>query len=105
MSRLDRTYLDRLYDENSRDRFYIDVSDRDLYDKVKEELMDTKKNRDLFLFAVAKGFSLKLKKEIEKKEDYLRSEYLSPEDFALLYSIAIHDTGKIEIIEDTETIF
>jgi len=87
------------------DRLYVDKEDIKLYKFLQnEELFNGRENKDLFIIAIAFGYNNGLRKKIERREGFVRTEYLKEEDWALIYSIAL-DIGPIEILEDDKMIF
>jgi hypothetical protein len=89
------------------DRINIDKGDRSLYQKVVDENIlqfKEKERKDQFMFAMAIGFSRKVMRPLATKEGFFRTEYLRPEDEALICATALHE-GNIEILADKERIF
>jgi hypothetical protein len=87
--------------------FNIDRGDRSLYQKVVDENVLQFKERDRkdqFIFAMAIGFANSIKHPLAVKESFFRTEYLRPEDAALIRAIALHEHG-IEILADNEKVF
>lgn len=96
-------------DEKTPLILYIDKKDRELYDRLAQEVVfkskgKEKDNRSLFIYAVIYGYKNKKNLELTEltsKETYLRVEYLKPEDWVLFQSIAI-EQGSIEILGNFE---
>ena len=87
--------------------FNIDKGDRSLYQKVADENVlqfKEKDRKDQFIFAMAVGFANRIKHPLEVKESFFRTEYLRPEDEALICATALHE-GNIEILADKEKVF
>lgn len=89
------------------DRINIDKGDRSLYQKVVDENIlqfKEKDRKDQFLFAMAIGFANRVRRPLATKEGFFRTEYLRPEDEALICATALHE-GNIEILADKEKVF
>lgn len=86
------------------DRIYVDKDDKELYEKIKEEeIFQDRENKDLFIIAMAYGFKHQVKRKLDKKEGYLRTEYLKREDWGLINSVAVND-GLIDNLNDREAV-
>lgn len=85
------------------DRLYIDKKDVNLYKEC--EIFKDKSNREQLLFAMAIGFKNSVKHPLERKEGFVRTEYLKPEDFALLNAVAMYDAKTPEILANKEEVF
>jgi hypothetical protein len=85
------------------DRLSIDKKDKVLYEKLKAEAIFNKENKDLFIMAMTYGYKNKVRTALETKEGYVRTEYLKPEDWALINSLAI-GTRSVEILSKPEDI-
>lgn len=87
------------------DRLSIEKIDKDKYEKLKDEsIFKDIDNKDLFIFAMAYGYSKNVYKSLDSKEGFVRTEYLKKEDLALINSLAI-EKGSIEIIGSPEKTF
>ena len=84
-----------------RDRIYIDPADRQIYQKIKQELyfLEDKENKDLFMFALSYGYKYGSDKSLERREGFIRTEYLNEEDWTLLRALTISKFG-LEKLED-----
>jgi len=87
------------------DRLYIDKKDKDLYDKIKDDLFKEIQNKDQFLVAMAYGYKYDAKIPLDSKEGYVRTEYLSPEDKALMDAIALSVEDSVDILANKELVF
>lgn len=88
------------------DRIHIDKKDRELYEVLKsEEIFKDRENKDLFVISMAYGFKNRIKEGIEKKEGFVRVEYLSGWDLALINAVAMYDTNSVEVISNKEEVF
>jgi len=90
---------------NKLDRLYIDDEDKELYEKIRNEIFKNKDNKDLFLFAMAKGFKVHKRSPLQKKFGFVRTEYLLPQDRALLNAIAIYEKGSEDVLLNEEEVF
>ena len=89
------------------DRINIDKADRLLYQKVVDENVlqfKEKDRKDQFIFAMAVGFANKIRRPLTAKEGFFRTEYLRPEDEALICAIALYE-GNVEVLADKERVF
>lgn len=87
------------------DRLSIEKNDKEKYEKLREEsIFKEKDNKDLFIFAMAYGYTKNVCKTLESKEGYVRTEYLKSEDWALIDSLVI-DKGSIDMLGNPEKIF
>jgi hypothetical protein len=89
-------------------RLCVDLNDRPLYDQLKQETMFAgRATRELFVIAMAYGFSSGTKRVLENREGsgYVRTEYLTPEDKAFIYAVALSDSGDQSVLVDKETAF
>jgi len=89
------------------DRFYIDKSDRKLYEKIEEEEMFKGKNRkDEFLFAMAIGFKNKVKPSLKTPKDgFFLTKDLKPEDEALINAMAVWESNSVDVLSNKEEVF
>jgi hypothetical protein len=88
------------------DRLYIHTKDKELYDMLlKTKFFSGKSNKELFLFAMAIGFKNQVRREISSKLEFVRTEYLKEKDYALLYSLAIFETGKTNIVNNEAEVY
>ncbi len=71
----------------------------------KDSPLKSKETKDVFLLAVAKGYSFKSRVKLKNKESFVRTEYLKDEDEALLKAIAISETKDWKILSDPKEIF
>jgi hypothetical protein len=88
------------------DRLYIEKGDRDLYKGIKgEDMFSGKDTKELFIIALAFGFKNKVRKSFQNREGYVRTEYLTDKDKALLYAIALKEADSVDILSDKEEVF
>jgi hypothetical protein len=89
------------------DRLFIDTSDKSLYDdeKLVNELFYNMANKEKFLFAMAYGFKFNTRVSLNKREGYVRAEYLSDTDRALINSLSIYEKEDVTILSDPLLVF
>ncbi len=92
---------------NGPDRVFIDKKDK-LYEKLDEEKIfhSSKRDRkDQFIFAMALGFINELKREIENKEGFVRTEYFSNTDIALINAVALYTNKDINVLNNKKEVY
>lgn len=90
------------------DRLCIDKSDRDLYNIIKREsIFLGKGDKELFIIAMAFGFKNKARISLPNRETsgYTRTSYLTLQDKALIYAVALKEKGSVEVLSDKEEVF
>lgn len=90
------------------DRFYIDKEDRPYYQKAEEENILNFKNKnqkEQFLLALAIGFENEQQRELKAKDGFFFSNYLGPQDKALINAVAIHEHGTVDILANEKEVF
>lgn len=89
----------------ARDRLFVDKKDLELYKRSKsEDMFRDKDNKDLFILAMAYGYKNNVKRALEAREGYVRTEYLKAEDLALINGLAI-STESVETLSTPERVF
>ena len=89
-----------------RDRLYIEESKKGKYEYLKkEDIFKDKSNKDLFLLAMVIGFKNNLRKELKRKNGFVRTEYLNEDDIALIDALGLEETDNTEFLLDQEKIF
>jgi hypothetical protein len=93
--------------EKKIDRLYVDKKDFDQFNRLKEKDSPFAgcQNKDIFLAAMIIGYNEGTKIELTKKEGYVREEYLTKEDLAMIKSIAVAETGDLKILLDKKKVF
>ena len=85
------------------EKFYIDNSDRAIYDKLEKELQIKKMNKkDLFMFAFATGYKNNISSPLEKKLEFFWANNLRTEDEIILKSIVLKKCNNFEILQNHE---
>jgi len=89
-----------------RDRVFIDLKDKDIYDRfVKLGFFEGKTRKEQFLFCMALGFRNNAKKPLSKREGFFLLKDLNPKDEALIYSVAIQSNGSADILSDIDKVY
>jgi hypothetical protein len=91
------------------DRLYIAEGDRETkYRKLlaKGSPLERQDTKDLFVLAMLKGIELNKDPILgPNKDGYVRTSYLVPRDRALIYAVAVHRTGSLEVLMDKKQTF
>jgi len=88
------------------DRIYMDRADRELYDRLKNEPMfENRSRKEQFLLAMAIGFRNGAKREFSKKENLFLLKDCRAEDEALMFAVAVADTGDAKVVVDRARVF
>jgi len=89
------------------DRLNIDPKDRELYEKISEEvpLFKDKNRKEQFLFAVAFGFNNRMRMPLKTKDGFFLRKDLKTEDEALINAVALHDADDVDILSDKSSIY
>jgi len=91
-----------------RDRLFVDVGDRDLYNQLdQKEPMLKGKRREQFLLAAAIGFRNGVHRPLEKREGggFFLSKDLKTEDRALIDALALSHQGTSDVLADEDRVF
>lgn len=88
------------------DRLYRDVTDKKLYTQLTEEVFLNQQNKDQFLLVMAFGFHSGKRRQIQERDSggFVRVEYLTPEDEALIDAIAVFEEG-IDILNNESKVY
>lgn len=85
------------------DRFSIDKKNINLYEEIMNDpLFKGKENKELFILAAVYGYYNNKRNPLSQKHGFVRSEYLSKDDWAIVKSITIQDIGLKSLEEDDE---
>ena len=92
------------------DRINIDKKDRDLYNKLDNEVMLKSKGgartrKEQFLTAMAIGFKNKVRRPLDSKDGFVLLKDLHSDDMALINSISIYETESVEVLSDIGKVF
>lgn len=82
---------------------HIEKSELEFYDKL--ELFEGEDRKDQFLLAMASGFLNRTKKSINTRHILFKTKYFKQEDDALLYALALYETGKVETLADKAQVY
>jgi hypothetical protein len=88
------------------DRLFIDSDDRRKYEEIKKviDFLSDKDTKDLFIFAMLNGFKNNQRKQLNRREGFVRTEYLHDQDLAIIKSIAIN-YESFDILTDLDNVF
>jgi len=84
------------------EKFYIDFTDRAIYDKLEKEFPKKFTKKDLFMFALITGYKSKIRIPLEKRQEFFWASNLKPEDEIIIKSIAVTENENIDILQDNE---
>ena len=89
------------------DRLYVDRRDIKEFNRLKDRdsPFAGSQNKDVFLAAMVVGYHEGSRLELKQKEGYVREEYLSPEDLALIRSIAVSEEESLNVLLDKQKVF
>lgn len=89
------------------DRVNIRESDRKEYERLKERdsPFSGKENKDLFIMAMITGFHEGSRIELDKKYGFVRTEYFSEREKAIIKTIAIYEEGNLEVLNNEEKVY
>ena len=85
----------------------IDKSDRQIIKELKESgflSLEDSSNIEIFLLAFSIGYRDKTQIPLESKESYVRYEYLSEADKAIIFSCAIEHFQTTDVLNDKSKI-
>jgi len=89
------------------DRLNIDPKDRELYEKISEEvpLFHDKNRKEQFLFAMAFGFSNSTRMPLKTRDGFFLRKDLKMEDETLINAVALHEADGVDILSDKSSIY
>ena len=88
------------------DRVYVEKSAIKDFERLREDSpFKGRENKELFLLAMSTGFHEGSLKKLEKKEGFVRTEYFSPEEKAVIKSIAIRKEGGLNVLLDKKKVY
>jgi hypothetical protein len=88
-------------------RLYIDRSDREKYDRLleKDGVFAGKDNKDIFMIAMAIGYSRGVRVKLTRKEGYVRFEYLKDRDKSIIKAVAVAATATLDVLLDKKKVY
>lgn len=94
-------------DNKEPDRFYIRKSDIEEYKRLKERdsPLEKKSNKDLFILALSIGYFEGIRLELDNKEGFVRTEYLSDKDKSLISALAVAEEGSLDVLLDKKKVY
>lgn len=89
------------------DRVSIRKSDRKEYERLKERDSPfvKRENKDLFIMAMITGFHEGSRIELDKKDGFVRTEYFTEREKAIIKAMAIKEEENLEILHDKEKVY
>ena len=89
------------------DRLNIRRSDRKDYARLleKDSPFAGKENKDLFIMAMVVGFREGARVELDRKEGFIRIEYLNPNEESIIKAIAVAEEGGLDILLDKRKVY
>lgn len=88
------------------DRLSIDKkTDRELYDKMKQEVFLDVPRKDQFLFAMAFGFMYGIRRKLGAKEGFFLAKDMGPRDEALINAVAVAETGSVAVLANQAEVY
>jgi hypothetical protein len=90
------------------DRIHVDKKDlKDFRDLVKEKYSPfaDSQNKDIFLAAMVVGYHEGGRIPLGSKEGFIREEYLSDEDRALIRAVAVSTEGNLNVLLDEQKVY
>ena len=88
-----------------KDRVSVDEDKIDFYNNSKIFAESKNERKDQYLLAVALGYSSGLgKKPLEKSHPLVLSKFFNEQDCALLYAVAIADTGETSVVSNIDKV-
>jgi len=90
------------------DRIYVDKKDlKDFRDLVKEKYSPfaNSQNKEIFLAAMVVGYHEGGRIPLRSKEGFIREEYLSDEERALIRAVAVSTEGNLNVLLDEQKVY
>ena len=75
------------------------------FDRLLEKDSPIKGNKRVFIMAMIKGFMLKNRLKLKKKHDFVRIEYLSPEEKSIIKALALYESKDLNIYSNIKEIY
>ncbi len=76
-----------------------------LLNKERTSFLYGKENKELFIMAMIYGFLNKTRLKLDKKEGFVREEYLNDEYRTVMKAVAIKEEGALEILLDPQKVY
>ena len=89
------------------DRLNIRKSDRKDYDRLleKDSPFAGKENKDLFMMAMIIGFQEGSRTPLDKKEGFVRIEYLNEREKSVIKAISVTEGGDLSVLADKRKVY
>lgn len=90
-----------------RDRIFIDSADRKDFERLKkpDAPLAGKENKELFMMALIVGYNEGNRIPLKDKYGFVRLEYLSEKEDAIIKSIAISEEGGLDVLLDKDKVY
>ncbi|MBA7704059.1 hypothetical protein ES703_112857 [subsurface metagenome] len=78
------------------------------YEQLRKEpsgFLCGKENKELFIMAMIYGFLNKSRLKLDKKEGFVREEYLNDEYRTVIKALAIKEEGGLEVLLDLQKVY
>lgn len=93
---------------NEPDRLNIEQSDREKYYNrllKRDSPFAGRENKNLFIMAMVTGFREGARVKLRKKEGFVRTEYLSPNEKSIIKAIAVATEGSLDVLLDKRKVY
>lgn len=90
------------------DRLYIrkvDVESYKLLAKERSSFLNGKENKELFIMAMVYGFLRGNRLKLDKKEGFIREEYLKDEYRTVMKALAMKEEGGLEVLLNPQKVY
>ncbi len=93
--------------KKSRDRIFIDSADRKDFERLKkpDAPLAGKENKELFMMALIVGYNEGNRVPLKDKYGFVRLEYLSEKEDAVIKSIAISEEDSLGVLLDKDKVY
>jgi len=75
------------------------------FERLLEKDSPIKGNKRIFIMAMIKGFITNNRIKLKKKHDFVRIEYLSPEEKSIIKALALHESKDLAIYSNLKEIY
>jgi len=89
------------------DRFYIRKSDVEHYKRIKDRdsPLEKRSNKELFFLALSVGYFEGIRIELDNKEGFVRTEYLTDKDISLISALAVIEEESLDVLLDKKKVY
>lgn len=93
-----RGKIDRLFIRKSYEKDFKDLLEKD-------SPLCKKDSKHIFMMAMVMGFHKGSKVELDKRQEFVRTEYLNDDEISLIKAIAINEENDLNILLDEEKVY